>query len=417
MSEYAPEEPASFDAIIEQRPYERAVESADPFVGKEGLAEAADEVSRGRETKELTVRQVHDPDDLTKVAEKDVTWSKEAAADALRETRNYEAQLEQADRDAQLAAGVDEFRGQQPAQPQPPEFQQAQPQPQAPEVQAEYVAEPDALDRLLNSVPDENVRRHIKQGLIDAYSAKEAQIEQARQAAVAHAEQARAAFEQQTVSAILTAEAAALAPFPELHGIPRDQIAAVLAHIGRTNPQRHAEIRHHVANVKELAANQLQAAQLLHQQQIASQAQQQAASQAQQAYAAQQFREYAELHDSRTLVNETPETRKAIESALIEDAGREGIDKEQLVQIWNSNPVARHSFFQNLVADGLKYRLAQRNIPRAVARPIPKLQRPGVASEEARDHGEYASLERQYRGQSLTPKQAAELVIARRGRR
>jgi hypothetical protein len=153
MSEYAPEEPASFDAIIEQRPYERAVESADPFVGKEGLAEAADEVSRGRETKELTVRQVHDPDDLTKVAEKDVTWSKEAAADALRETRNYEAQLEQADRDAQLAAGVDEFRGQQPAQPPTPEFQQAQPQELAPQAEVPP-AEPNELDRMLAELPE-----------------------------------------------------------------------------------------------------------------------------------------------------------------------------------------------------------------------------------------------------------------------
>ena len=108
-------------------------------------------------------------------------------------------------------------------------------------------------------------------------------------------------------------------------------------------------------------------------------------------------------------MNETPETRKAIESALIEGAGREGIDKEQLIQIWNSNPVARHSFFQNLIADGMKYRLAQRNIPRAVARPVAHVQRPGV-SEPAADRSAYADLERQYRGRSLTPKEAAALV-------
>jgi hypothetical protein len=124
MSEqYAPDEPSSFDAIVERQPYEPAVESADPFVGKEGLAEAADEVSRGRETRELRVRQMHDPDDLEKIAGRDITWTKETAADALRSTRNFEAHLEQAEMDAQLAAGVDEFRGQQPAQPPTPEFQ------------------------------------------------------------------------------------------------------------------------------------------------------------------------------------------------------------------------------------------------------------------------------------------------------
>ena len=101
--------------------------------------------------------------------------------------------------------------------------------PQAPEIQPEYVTEPDALDNLLNSVPDENTRRHIKQGLIEEYSRQQAQIEQARQAAVAHAEQARAAFEQQTVSAILTAEAAALAPFPESQEVRREQVQAGLS--------------------------------------------------------------------------------------------------------------------------------------------------------------------------------------------
>jgi hypothetical protein len=65
----------------------------------------------------------------------------------------------------------------------------------------------------------------------------------------------------------------------------------------------------------------------------------------------------------------------------------------------------------------MKYRLAQRQIPRAAVRPVPQVQRPGTTTDDARDHGEYASLERQYRGQSLTPKQAAELVIAKRARR
>ena len=199
--------------------------------------------------------------------------------------------------------------------------------------------------------------------------------------------------------------------------MPREQVQAVLAHIGRTNPQRHAEIRHHVANVKELAANQLQAVQLLQQQQIQAQHQQAQAQEQQRAYAQEQFQRYAALHDRQTLVNGTPETRKAIETALIEDAGREGIDKEQLIQIWNSNPVARHSFFQNLIGDGIKYRLAQRNIPRTVSRPVAHVQRPGVTSEESRDYSEYSHIERQYRGQSLTPKQAAELVIAKRARR
>jgi hypothetical protein len=116
------------------------------------------------------------------------------------------------------------------------------------------------------------------------------------------------------------------------------------------------------------------------------------------------------------LVNETPETRKATESALIEGAEREGIDKETLVQIWNSNPVARHSFFQNLIADGLKFRLAQRNIPRAVARPVPHVQRPGVG-EPASDRSEFAEVSREYRGKDLSVKDATRLLLAKRASR
>jgi hypothetical protein len=62
--------------------------------------------------------------------------------------------------------------------------------------------------------------------------------EQAVQQAQGTAQQ----YQQAVAQTLLTAEASALAPFPELHGVPRDQIDTVMAHIGRTNPQRHAEI-------------------------------------------------------------------------------------------------------------------------------------------------------------------------------
>jgi hypothetical protein len=83
MSEilYAPEEPRSFDAIIERQPYEPATKSADPFVGRDGPQEAADAVTdRRQQSPEPIVRQVHDHEDLTKVVPADVTWTAETAA-------------------------------------------------------------------------------------------------------------------------------------------------------------------------------------------------------------------------------------------------------------------------------------------------------------------------------------------------
>jgi hypothetical protein len=402
--QYAPDEPASFDAIVERQPYEPAKESADPFVGKEGLSEAADEVSRARETREVTRRWIRDPDDFSKVAEKDVTITAETAADALKAARTQEMEWENAEVERATAAAVDDFRGEQPAQPEQPEFQQTQPQ--APEIQPETGFEPaDELDRLLNSVPDPNTRQHIRLGLIQHYAAQEAQIAQAREAAVAHANAAAAALEQRTLETFLIAEQAALAPFPELANVRREDMQVVLNHIRQSNPQRFEEIDRHVSRVKGLAANQLQTMQVLHQQQ-------QVASQAQQAQQQQAFRQFAEYHDAR-IGDVAPE----VTNEVVSMAQEHGISKQELAQLWQSNPVIRHSAFQAMMRDAALYRLAQKSIPKAVARPVAHVQRPGVTSDDARDHSEYASLERQYRGQSLTPKQAAELVIAKRGRR
>jgi site-specific recombinase XerD len=101
---------------------------------------------------------------------------------------------------------------------------------------------------------------------------------------------------------------------------------------------------------------------------------------------------------------------------LIADAEKDGIDKNTLIQVWQTNPVARHSFFQNLIADGMKYRLAQRNVPRAAARPVPQVQRPGVTSDDRNSYSEYAMLSRQL-PKELTAKQAAQLLTARRNAR
>ena len=384
MAEYETtnQEPRNYDAVVYESLEPEPAPDPEAFGSNHTEIErAAEELSGTRaERNQVIERQFHDGQDFTKVAPGNKTVSPEYAADKLKEIRELEQQVEGWDRDAALQKEIDALRAGDTAQPQTPD----QTQPQAPEIQPEYATEPDALDNLLNSVPDENTRRYVKQGLVEAYSKQQAEIEQARQAAVAHANAAAAALEQRTVETLLVAEQAALAPFPELANVRREDMQVGLNHIRQTNPQRFEEIDRHVARVKGLAANQLQAAQLLHQQQ-------QQASHAQQAYAAQQFREYAELHDSKTLVDETPETRKAIESALIEGAEREGIDKETLVQIWNSNPVARHSYFQNLIADGVKWRLAKSNIPQHVARPVARVQRPGV-SEPAADRSAYADF-------------------------
>ena len=404
--------PTNFDHIVYESLDPPKQDDPLPFdTGREGLEQAADEFSHQTKAERnvVTERTWGDPRDWSKHAPGNYQVSAEHASDMLKETREAEARLAQLDADAEIARAIDELRPGDAAQPQQPEFQQTQPQ--QPELQPQPEAAPaeqTELDRLLAPLPPEQ-RPHFVAAFNQMVESTRHQAALEYQAAVAHVQGTAQQYEAAVAQTLLAAEASALAPFPELHNIPRDQVQAVVQHIARTDPEKYRRISWHVQTVKELAANQLQAAQTALQQQ---QAQQQAQAVQQQ----QQFREYAELHDSRTLVNETPETRKAIESALIEGAEREGIAKQTLVQIWNSNPVARHSYFQNLIADGVKYRLAQRNIPRAAARPVPQVQRPGV-SEPASDRSEFAEVSRAYAGKDLSVKDATRLLLAKRASR
>jgi hypothetical protein len=401
--------PTKFDHII--------YESLDPEKSSEpeirgdeaGPAEAAAELRQTPgERNEITERVWGDPRDWSKHAPGNRSVSAEHASDMLAEAREAEAALAQAELDAATARAVDDFRA------EPPELGQAQPQQPELAPQAEVPpAEPTELDRMLAELP-EHRRAPFVNAFNEMVTRAQHQASTEYQQALQQVQGAVQQLAQTTQQTIQVGEAIARQPFPELHNVSDADLPAVLRQMAQVQPQRYAQVVAHAAQVKQLVGQQL------HQQQVFAHAQQQQQQQQQQQVEAQQrqFRQYAELHDSRTLVNESPETRKAIESALIEGAEREGIDKQTLVQIWNNNPVARHSYFQNLIADGVKYRLAQRAVAFAAVRPVPQVQRPGAANEESRDYSEYAHLERQYRGQqSLTPKQAAELVIAKRARR
>jgi hypothetical protein len=407
MSElYAPEEPRSFDAIVERQPYKPTKESADPFVGEDGLRDAADAVNeRRQQSPEPVKRQIHDPESPANIAPADVTITAETAAEALSENRRLEEQYEQWGRDAQTVAEIDAVKADQPVETQPTERPDWTPEPQ-PETAP---AEPTELDHLLEALPAER-----RAPFIQAYAQ---QIQQAQEAAagqysqhLAQAQNYAQQYEQGVAQTLLVSEAAAVAPFPELANAPVEQRQAVLAHIGRTNPERYAQIKAHVTQVKELASNQIAEAQRIHQYQ-------QAEKQQQQAEYRQAFERYAAEQDARTMVNESPKSLQAIQSRLLADAEKAGITKQQLGHIWNTSEVARHSFFQNLIADGIKYRQSKEAVSRAAYRPAPQVQRPGTRSDEAVQQSAYSVLERQLRNKGgISAKDGAALLVARRAR-
>ena len=364
---------------------------------KTGLDEAAAELTQTRaERNEVVERGFSDPEDYTKPAPGNYQVSAEHAADVLKETREWESRFAQSEADAELAKQIDEIRGEQPQAFKLYEQQTPEPQPEsAPEA-------PKELDQLLMGVAPEQKQRIIHD------------LGQYAGALQAQAQSVVQQYQQGVVETLLTAEAAALAPYPELHNVPRDQIQAILAHIGRTDPAKHAQITQHVARVKDLVGKQLIAAQTLQQHQQAMQ--QEALKQKQEAL--RQFGEHQDalLEKTTAWANEPAANRTKIANSIIEHYAQYGITKEQVLDAYNTNPGMRHAATQELLADGIRYRMARAAVGRAAARPVPQVQRPGVTSDDRNNYSEYAMLSRQL-PKELTAKQAAQLVIARRNAR
>ena len=364
---------------------------------KTGLDEAAAELTQTRaERNEVVERGFSDPEDYTKPAPGNYQVSAEHTADMLKETREWESQFAQVEADAELAKQIDEIRGEQPQAFKLYEQQTPEPQPEsAPET-------PKELDQLLTGVAPEQKQRIIHD------------LGQYAGALQAQAQSVVQQYQQGVVETLLTAEAAALAPYPELHNVPRDQIQAVLAHIGRTDPAKHAQITQHVARVKDLVGKQLIAAQTLQQHQQAMQ--QEALKQKQEAL--RQFGEQQDalLEKTTAWANEPAANRTKIANSIVEHYGQYGITREQVHDAYQTNPGMRHAATQELLADGIRYRMARAAVDRAASRPVPQVQRPGVTSDDRNSYSEYAMLSRQL-PKDLTPKQAAQLLTARRNAR
>jgi hypothetical protein len=391
---------AALDAI--DPPTERpAVEPGTFASDKVGLEEAASELSETRAPRsDVVERAYQDPEDWSKPAPDSLTVSAEEAADALRNTREWERQVGQGEVDAVLQAKVDTLRDGEQPQPQQPDWQP----------QAEHApAEPTELDRLLEVLPAdrrapfvESYNQLVGQHQHEAAAAYQAATQQAQ----ATAQQYQAAVEH----SVFAIEAMALAPFPELAATPRDQIQSVLGHIARTNPQRYSQIQQHVGAVKELAGRQIQQAQAL----LQHQAEQQQKAQQVQRDAFEYVAAGQDAIVDKLLAQETPAMRAEITLEAWKLLTEDGWSEESLRHEWQTNLLFRSATAQKLILKEAKARIAARNVRAQRQNPIPQVQRPG-ASEEARDYSEVSSLQRDF-NLKPTAKNAAALLTARRAR-
>ena len=149
---------------------------------------------------------------------------------------------------------------------------------------------------------------------------------------------------------------------------------------GSHRPHRPGEARtDHAARcrVRELVAAQLTAAQNLQQQQQALQ--QQASQQRQEAL--RQFAEHQDALLEKTTAwgNESAENKIKIANSIIEHYGQYGVSKEQVLDAYQTNPGMRHAATRELLADGIRYRMARAAVGRAAARRCRRSSAPGSA--------------------------------------
>ena len=318
------------------------------------------------------------------------------AARDLSDIRAAERDEIERQHNAEVEAAVDDLRRQ--VTEQPPHQQQQQP---AQEQQPDLELQPEQAHEQAQAAWAEADRK-VEEVLADPLirGRFEQAINHERQQAAAQVELAKATFQHVTAQNATAALAVLTAQFPEFAGLSGPQLEGALK---VSNPQRAEAFRHLVGQVNTVVATYQQ------------HAAQQQAQQRQQAEAT--FRQFAAEQDARTLANDPPETVRAIRDGLLAEAKAAGISEQELITVYNTNSAMRHSFVQNLIADGMRYRLAQRSVSRAASRPIPNVVRPGSSAEVATRTEAALAEARSKLKPEMSAKEAAQYLIARRAAR
>jgi hypothetical protein len=335
----------------------------------------------------------------------------EQAARDLGNIREQERQAK-ADQDAQdLRSALD-----QTEQPQQPTQQDQQPQPES------FEPQPEAMDPEAAQAHHDAAWAEADKAIATAFenpyirSKIEAEFNQIKTHAAATVQAAQDHYNSALSQLGQEIGVVTAAMIPEISGMSPEQARGALAVLQRTNPQRFEQITQ-FANRIQGAANLAQ--QHAHAQQQAQQQQ----AEMQQRQAQEAFQKYAQAEDAKAFAKETPESLAKIRNFLYADAEKAGISRAQLEQTWNSTPALRNAFTSELVADGVRWRMAQRGLAQHRANPVPQVQRPGVSSDGPRVHeGDLAAASMAFNrvGGNLGRdglRNAAAFIAAKRGTR
>lgn len=204
------------------------------------------------------------------------------------------------------------------------------------------------------------------------------QVRQAIEERVGDAEKARQSYRDGLAAATQLAQASFLGQFPELAAIAPENLPGTLELMARQDPAKFSRVKAMVATTEQLFAQQ------------AHEARHQAES------ARQDFLRFARSEDARLetmLKGEPPATQQAVMAEIMASARESGVEPSELNRLFATEPLMRNAIFQRMMYDAGKYRLMMKARDAAVAKPVPPVQRPGMATTRGeRDRADLRTL-------------------------
>lgn len=257
-----------------------------------------------------------------------------------------------------LAARIDALRAEVAANdPDAPEFYGFE-QSEANDGQGEEAAAPsEAASRQAQSstAPDPDIDMLMQHP----------QVRLALEEKVGEVERARRGYIEGLDAAMQIAQTSFISQFPELAALAPEQLPAALAQMAHQDPAKLSRVQAMVAGSEQLRARQ-------------GEEMQRAADASRRG-----FQDYAKAEDARLetlLKGETRVVREAVAQEIRASAKASGIEPDELRRLFDSEPLMRNATFQRMMYDAGKYRLMMKARDAVTAKPIPPVQRPGMAA-------------------------------------
>jgi hypothetical protein len=332
------------------------------------------------EADEPTVRDYHWQNGQGNKVAAEYEVDAERAAEDLTRVRDAEVAAASQDLNAQQVDAIRQSyqEAQQPAQPEA----QQQPQPEA-QATAEQQSPDDAVVDEVRRVLEANPR-----------------VRQALESELQVTEQHRQAYVSATRTAAQLSAAAMFSQWPELSSLTEAQLPIALQMIQKQDPDKAAAIENAFQRTKGL----WQAATAAEQQRAETQARVQ--TEQTKAWIAQQDKAYD------AAVNDTPEQRAKLGAEAVAMLKEYGATDAEIAAAWNSPGPFRSAVGQRILRDAAAHRLAQRGVADKISKPVVPVQRPGISRPA--DNSEDVSAAMRRFNANPTPKNAAEILLARR---